>query len=87
VPFASNRSELFAELLAQVILCQVAGNSTCSVTELSYAGETLELSPEATAEVSKLYEAGLPPKELVSRINRVVETLVVQPPPESEFDF
>ncbi len=74
--FKDSRSELFAEIFSQLILCEVSGSTGCSMTVLRYSDEEKKLKEETTSGIDAIYRSYVTSKEKSEQINILVKQIL-----------
>ncbi|MBK8983217.1 MAG: hypothetical protein IPM38_13075 [Ignavibacteria bacterium] len=74
--FKDSRSELFAEIFSQLILCDVSGSTGCSITVLRYGDEEKKLQEETTSGIEAIYSSDVTSKEKSEQINILVKQIL-----------
>lgn len=73
--FKDSRTELFAEIFSQLILCEVSGATNCNMTLLKYGSEEKELNEEMTSLIDTIFRSDVTSKEKTEEINTLVKQL------------
>lgn len=81
--FQYSRTEIFAELLGQMILAQAKNEGVFKPSRLEYGGEKLEISKFAQTAINRVYQDDrLTSQQKAERINEVVTRHIVKPMPD-----
>jgi RHS repeat-associated protein len=78
VGFAHKRDEIFAELFAQLILCEVSDKKTCGVKELNYGKEKKDVSQYAQSRINQIYRSNKTSQQKANDINNLVKRHIVE---------